>query len=192
MYQWEVEELACVADYLWSLLSSSYDRIEPSFVGIQLPKPPLNEYITRFQSYKRSEDLREAKFQIHSLHMDYLTNLGLPFIHHALSLDRWSMLREMSSRIHYDGQKRSLSTALKGFWNDPSREDWKLIHSYATTRDNRVQFKDTLDGPNEGWLSVYGNTHFVSPYNIRHSLHKLGYVFWDRKRLRSVGFVGTP
>lgn len=189
---WEIEELACVADYLWSLLINSFDRIESTFEGIQLPKPPLNEDITTFQSYQRSQDLREAKFQIHRLHMDYLTNLSLPFIHHALSLDRWDMQREMSSHIYYDGQKRSLSTALEGIWNDASREDWKLIHNYTSTRNHRFRFRDTLDGPNEGWLSVYGNNSFVTPFSIRYTTQILGYVFWDSKRLRGVGFVDTP
>ena len=88
---WELEELSCVADYLRSLLFNCFDRIESSFEGVQLPKPPLNDDVTSFRSYKRSQDLREAKFQIHSLYMDYLTSLSLPIIHHALSLDRWDI-----------------------------------------------------------------------------------------------------
>ena len=191
---WEVEELACVSNYLWSLLSSSFDRVVPNFVGIQLPRSPLNEDFYQVQSYKRSVDLREAKFQIHSLYMDYLTNLSLPFIHHVLPLDRLDMQREMSSHIYYDGQKRSLSTALEGFWNETSIKDSNKIHNYnyTITRNGHVPFKDTLDGPNEGWLKVYGNTHFVSPETIRHTTQSLGYVFWDSKRLRRAGFVDTP
>lgn len=191
---WEIEELACVSNYLWSLLSSSFDRIVPDFVGIQLPRSPLNEDFYQVQSYKRSVDLGEAKFQIHSLYMDYLTNLSLPFIHHVLPLDRLDMQREMSSHIYYDGQKRSLSTALEGFCKETSLEDSNLIHNYISTitRNGHVPFKDTLRGPNEGWLKVYGNTRLVSPQRIGHALQSLGYVFWDSKRLTSVGFVDTP
>lgn len=65
---WEIEELACVENYLWSRLSSSFDRIEPRFVGTQLPESPVDDSETRtFQSYKRSTALSVAKFQIHSL-----------------------------------------------------------------------------------------------------------------------------
>ncbi|KAF6223544.1 hypothetical protein HO133_000387 [Letharia lupina] len=150
--QWEIEELACVEDYRCSLLSNSFDRIESSFVGIQLPEPPLEPAaITSFRSYERSAALREAKFQIHSLYPDYLSNLSLPFLHHALQLDRLNMQREMSSHIYYDGQKRSLSTALEGFWKEMSREDSNLIHNYihAVARNNLFPFKDTIDGSNE-------------------------------------------
>ena len=191
---WEIEELACVANYVRSLLSNSFDRIESNFVGIQLPKPPLNEDTTRFHAHKRAVDLREAKCQIHSLYMDYLTKLSLPFIHHVLQLDRLKMQREMSSHIYYDGQKRSLSTTLDRLWNEISLEDSSLIHNYsgAIARNERFRFKDIVDGPNEGWLCVYGNTHFVSPYRIRDTTQGLGYVFWDSKRLRSAGFVYTP
>lgn len=191
---WEVEELACVANYVWSLLSSCFDRVDLNFVGIQLPRRPLNEDFYQVQSYKRSVDLREAKCQIHSLYMDYLTSLSLPFIHRALALGRLDMQRVISSHIYYDGQKRSLSTALEGFSNETSLQDSTLIHNYndARARDYFSRFKDTLDGPNEGWLKVYGRSLFVSPQRIRHTTQSLGYVFWDSKRLRSEGFVDTP
>lgn len=190
--QWEIEELACVENHLWSLLSSSFDRIVPNFVDIQLHEPPLNDSDT-FQALKRSAQLREAKYQIHSLYMDYLLNLSLPFLHHALQLDRLDMQREMSSHIYYDGQKRSLSTALEGYWKLISRKDNILIRNYmfAVARDNHVLFKDTIDGSNEGWLYVYGNERSIRPYLIRNTTQSLGYVFWDSQRLRNLGFVGS-
>lgn len=190
---YEIEELACVENHLWSLLSSSFDRIEPSFVGIQLPQPPFhNSEIINFQSFQRSTELREAKYQIHSLYTDYLLSLSLPFLHYALRLDRLDMQREMSSHIYYDGQKHSLLTALGGFWKRISPKENNLINGYihAVARNNRFEFKDAADRSNEGWLSLYGNTYFVPPHIIRHTTQSLGYVFWDSQRLRNSGFVG--
>ena len=191
--QWEVEELACVENYLWSLLSDSFDRIEHSFVGIQLPEPPLNDSeLTSCQSHNRSAALREAKFQIHSLYKDYLSNLSLPFLRHALRLDRLNMQREMSSHIYYDGQKRSLSTALEGFWREISGKESNLINNYIheVAYGDGFHFKDRSDCPNQGWLCVYGHSSLVSPYAIRHTTHSLGYVFWDCRRLSKSFFLG--
>ena len=188
----EIEELACVENYLWSQLSSSFDRIECSFEGTQLPERPLDDTkITDYQSYKRSVALREAKFKIHSLYVDDLMSLSLPFLHHALQLDRQNMQREMSSHICYDGQKRSLSTALGGYWKFVSRKEGNLIRNYgrAVARSKTFDFKDTVDGPNEGWLSVYSNTQRVPLYGIRDTIHSLGYVFWDSQRLRDCNFM---
>ena len=120
----EIEELICVETYLWSRLSSTFDQIEPNFVGIQLPEPPLDDSdIPRVQSYSRSVALREAKFTIHSLYADYLLSLSLPFLYHALQLDRLNMQRKMSTHIYYDGQKRSLSTASKWLEEKISHEE---------------------------------------------------------------------
>lgn len=61
---WEIEELACVANYLWSLLSDSFDRVEPVFVDSKLPEPPLDDSETSsLQSFKWSKALREAKYE---------------------------------------------------------------------------------------------------------------------------------
>lgn len=183
---WEIEELACVDNYLWSLLSSSFDRIEAGFVGIKLPEPLVNDSeLTNNQLYSRSMALRVAKSQIHSLYADYLLSLSLPFLHRALRLDRLNMQREMSTHIHYDGQKRSLSTALNGFWKKESRER-DLIRNY--TRTGQVSFKDTVNGPNEGWLCVYKYTSMI-PSSLRRTIQSLGYAFWDSQRLRRYGFV---
>lgn len=189
---WEIEELACVADYLWSLVSDSFDRIEPAFVGLKLPEPPLDGSETSsFQSFARSKKLREAKYEIHSLYEEYLSSLSLPFLHQALRLDRFDMQREMSSHILYHGQEHSLSIALEKLWNEISRRDSNLIHSYvqAVARCSHFPFKDAIDRSNEGWLCVYGNTYSVSPYGIRRTTQALGYAFWDSQRLRSAGFV---
>ena len=101
------------------------------------------------------------------------------------------MQQEMSSHIHYDGQKRSLSTALEGLWKKMYRSERQLIQNYhnAITRGNFLEFNDTIDGSNEGWLCVYGNLQSINPYRIERTTHSLGYVFWDSQRLRESGFV---
>ena len=190
---WELEELACINNYLWSLLSSSFDRIEPAFVGLKLPEPPLDASATSGLSFKRSKALREAKYKIHSLYADQLLTLSLSFLHHALRLERLDMQREMSSHICYHGQKHSLLAAMEGFWNRVvTSRDSNLIHRYihAIADDDCFLFEDAIDRPNEGWLCVYGNTYFVSPYGIRHATQSLGYVFWDSQRLRNADFGG--
>ena len=191
---WEIEELACVENYLWSLLSNAFDRIEPAFVGIQLPAPPLDESEpVQPQTYNRSVALRAARYQIHSLYVDYLLSLSLPFIRYALRLDRLDMQRKISSHIYYDGQKRSLSTALEGLWKMITHIESNMIHNYVQnfTQGGIFLFKDTIHGPNEGWLSVYGNNQSISPYAIKNTTQSLGYVFWDCKRLRISGFLFT-
>ena len=183
---WEIEELRCVDNYLWSRLSNSFDRIENSFIGIQLPEPPLD---LSFQSYIRSTKLREAKFQISSLYLDYLMNLSLPLLYHALRLDRLQMQQVMSSHIFYDSQKRSLSTRLEEYWKMVSRRDGIVLHNYTLANFYQSQFKDTIDRPNEGWLcalSKRGSYRLLT----QNTLQSLGYVFWDSQRLRKAGFVG--
>lgn len=189
---WEIEELGCVVSHLWSLLSHSFDRIEPTFVGSKLPEPPWDDSETRISgSYERSMALRAAKYKIHSLYMDCLMNLSLPFLQHVLRLDRLDMQREMSSHIYYDGQKRSLSTVFEGFWKRMTHKDSSVIHKYYhdIAHDDGFQFQDTIDGSNEGWLYVFGDQD-TSPFRIQSTTRSLGYVFWDSQRLRSSGFMG--
>lgn len=102
------------------------------------------------------------------------------------------MQQELSSHIYYDSQKRSLSTALDGFWKQICLKDRNRIDSYiqANAHNSHFPFEDMISGPNEGWLCVYGNTHGVSPYNIRDTTQSLGYVFWDSQRLRKAWFGG--
>ena len=188
---WEVDELACVENHLWTLLSNTFDRIEPTFVGIRLPVPPLDDPdISSTRSINQSMALREAKYQIHSLYKDYLLNLSLPFVQYALQLDRLSMQREASSRIYYDGQKRSLSTTLEGYRRGFLGKESSLIYNYnlAISRGGPFLFTDALDGPNEGWLCVWGKYHSLSSDRIRNITQSLGYVFWDSARLRGSGF----
>ena len=183
---WEVEELRCVDNYLWSRLSNSFDRIENSFIGIQLPEPPMD---LSLQSYIRSVKLREAKYQISSLYLDYLMNLSLPVLHHALRLDRLGMQQEMSSRIAYDSQKRSLSTRLEEYWRMLSRRDGIVVHDHIHAASRQSPFQDTIDRPNEGWLYALSKrgSYRLSTMN---TLQSLGYAFWDSQRLRKAGFVG--
>lgn len=192
-HHWEIEELACVGNYLWSLFSDSFDRIEASFVGIRLPKPSLDDPQTNNrQSYTRSIALDEAKFTINSIYVDYLLSLSLPLRHHVLQLDRLAMQREISSHIYYDGQKRSLSSALKGFSKMIVREDVDTIRDYiyAFGRSHLFPFINNVERPNEGWLSVYSNAETISPHGLRRTAQSLGYVFWDSWRLRDMGFIG--
>ena len=183
---WEIEELRCVDNYLWSRLSNTFDRIENSFIGIQLPEPPLD---LSLQSYLRSAKLREAKYQISSLYLDYLMNMSLPLLHHALRFDRLRMQQEMSSHIFYDNQKRSLSTRLEEYWRMVSRSDGIVVHNYAHATSHHSQFKDTIDRPNEGWLYALSKrgSYRLSTLN---TVQSLGYVFWDSQRLRKAEFVG--
>ena len=184
---WEIEELRCVDNYLWSRLSNTFDRIENSFIGIQLPEPPLD---LSLQPYIRSAKLREAKYQISSLYLDYLMNMSLPLLHHALQLDRLRMQQEMSSHIFYDSQKRSLSTRLEEYWRLLSRSDGIVVYNYTLGTPHHSQFKDTIDKPNEGWLYALTSKRGSYRFMTLNTVQSLGYVFWDSQRLRKAGFVG--
>lgn len=183
---WEIEELRCVDNYLWSRLSNSFDRIENSFIGIHFLEPSLD---LSSQPYTRSAKLREAKCQISSLYMDYLMNLSLPLLHYALRLDRLRMQQEMSSHIYYDSQRRSLSTRLEEYWRMLSRSDGIVVHDYALDTFHQSQPKDTVDRPNEGWLYALSKRGSYRLLTLN-TLQSLGYVFWDSQRLREAGFVG--
>ena len=189
----EIEELACVDNYLWSLLSNAFDRIDHSFIGIQFPMLLNGSERPKSPSYFRSVALHEAKYGIYSLYVDYLLSLSLSFIHHALRLDRSSMQREILSHFRYDDRRRSLSTALEALWKGISLQERSAIDSYirVVAAGNQIRFNDTVNGPNEGWLCVYSNTAFISPYRSRNTIHSLGYVFWDSQRLRYFGFSGS-
>ena len=192
-HQWEVEELACVASSLSSLLSGSFDRIEPNFVGTQLPRPPFDDSETVDErTHRRAISLREAKYEIHRLYLNYLLSLSLPFLHHALRLNRRSMQQEMSSHIHYDGRKHSLWDGLVGFSMPKSQQVRNVLYNYslALSHDSDFQFNDTTDGPNEGWLHVYTSTEPILGWSIEDTTRSLGYVFWDSQRLRDHRFKG--
>ncbi|KAM0804660.1 hypothetical protein BDR22DRAFT_817744 [Usnea florida] len=183
---WEIEELRCVDNYLWSRLSNTFDRIENSFIGIQLNELPLD---LSLQYYLRSAKLREAKYQISSLYLDYLMNMSLPLLHHALRFDRLRMQQEMSSHIFYDSEKRSLSTRLEEYWRLLSRSDGIVVHDYALATSDHSQFKDTIDRPNEGWLYALSKRGSYRSSTLN-TVQSLGYVFWDSQRLRKAEFVG--
>lgn len=199
---WEIEELACVRDYLLQQLIRVFKRVENRFVGrwmAQFPHEnsdqdvvPLDE-MDEMEADESETDLDDYQaanlpweyfpfFNIvnkrnHPQYMDYIITLGLDFIL-TLLVEPTEQLVVMNCKI-----ERNIRQALQ-----IPLTAWRVLHSYDQMPTSPAI--DALETNNEGWYWA-GVVNPSRSWNRteRLEMRHIGYVFWDRKRLEDSGLL---
>ncbi|KAL8704696.1 MAG: hypothetical protein Q9201_002158 [Fulgogasparrea decipioides] len=178
----EVEEIACIRDYLIRRLWDTFESIEDDALQEDGPGGPIQE----LGQQRKPHDWFSpgAKVQ-HLLFMEYLVSQGLPFLQKV---------------FESDGVRRA-ELVIPNSW---VREDYisdVLTHPVppssvpqdfdAGSYDGEGEFVgDDLDALSQGLL--WANRDKVpSDYGRRsfQGLRQWGYLFWDKKRLQASGVL---
>ena len=207
---WEIEELACIWEYLRSRVGQCFDELEDSCVD--LLAPDLAEVMTRQTGLIfGAEKIRAGtgshptdihchtffkekyrffttiyKQQRHDDYIEYILSLGLPFLRRLFRAGRQKQMR-----LVLDNQ----DTSRQGFFTKAFTK-WRKkgpIRHVRAYDDIPAEGKQSIRGPNAGYrwanegLVQLGGTTYVC--NLHGGLRYLGFAFWDRERLEKAGLL---
>lgn len=182
----DVEEIACIRDYLIMRLWNAFESIEEDALEEKGPDGPIRSLGS---SCKPSDWFSYPAKVKHPLYMEYLMSLGLPVLRKVLQsvgLKRADLVIPNSYL-----RRKYISEALSG----PSYVPSALLQDYDDGRyeDEECDFDDDdLDLISRGLLWANRN-RVPTDYGRRplQGLRQWGYVFWDSWRLQASGVLET-
>ena len=193
---YQIEEIACIRDYLFRRLRGVYDVLENNAV-VSLPVKAMT-----FEHDDESAMARSPFFmftahvqQEQENHLEHLLSLGLPYIRRILDLsgnEQRDMFLHHIDCGHTVGHLETdfLSEALRSLGLNPN-----FVDDYSVFLNMGKGFAPAHDenGYSElpqGWL--WGHYH-REPYKLAadrtKGLRDWGYVFWDYDRLEKSGML---
>ncbi len=184
---WEIEEIACVRDYLVRRLSQVFDQLEDEFVlGVR-----TGTVGWRRRTLPDKWDSQHHWFSVsakddHASYMETLLSLGLPFLRQVFQ----SVGEKRKALVIHNSENKGnfLTAAL----TKPNKREF-AIREYSDAHRSGLMpvFNgDTLQGCNGGWM--WGHAYCLRlmwAEGIMRGLRDWGYVFWDMERLESSGFL---
>ncbi|KAI9837644.1 MAG: hypothetical protein M1837_002931 [Sclerophora amabilis] len=210
---WEIEELACVHQYLVTRLEGVFDRLEDDFVGAVLkdagatspPSEPQSPRSRRWSfNHPRIKNVLEHleyfglnffseadKSLRHDQHIRFLLSRGLVFSKRLLM----SSQDDCKTIVLSTDLQFPRAFLLEAMWQNHPHEPGILKREQDDAfRYRKRHFQsDSLTNCNEGWLWAAGYVACAT-YNLpcKFELRNRGYVFWDRDRLENSGMISTP
>lgn len=192
--QWdpdEIEEIACIKDYVLRRLCTVFDQMEDDLVRGD-PSEPV-----RIAAQASQDDLGSPNWfgslgsAEHNSYMENIMSLGLPFIKEILSAD-WTR----RAKLVFSASKRAggfLSDTMDHFNikaaiedEDPESRRFSPVHFHKS-------YHDTLDQPSLGWHWILLDYKTVSPGRSQtQGPRDWGYIFWDKRRMLAAGVLRKP
>lgn len=181
----EIEELACVREYLMHRLWLVYDRIEDLFVS-------SNDTEIFRKALEAPEDSNWFNWQAKENHTEYMENtllLGLPALQEIIRADSSQCVDTVLS--HSVPPPVSIGQAFhhRGFVSIPGAERLKAV--MAVEAGSRTKFHgDDLTESSIGWLwgEEYWPPRFAAE-SEKKGLRDWGYIFWDKERMNASGVL---
>ncbi|KAI9753605.1 MAG: hypothetical protein M4579_005069 [Chaenotheca gracillima] len=178
---WEVEEIACVRDYIFNLYKEGYREIAEDLMRRGYPRP----LETGKEFY--SDEETELNNCLNDVEQDdraeYCLGSGILFLRRFLSSANFEQRRNL---LLY-GRGVTLAD-LSETLTEPSSD---VIYCNVHDTDERpLHFTEDGHGPNVGW--TWSNRDLVmSNYNhyLTEPLRKWAYVMWDYQRLSELGVL---
>ncbi|KAL9135023.1 MAG: hypothetical protein Q9175_003794 [Cornicularia normoerica] len=191
----QVDEIACIRDYLVRRLRGIYDELENQAVRT-LPVEALT-----FEEFDESAMWRSPFFLFTTQaqhqqqdHLEHLLSLGLPYIRQILESSgeeqRDLFLHHVRGSVVDHLERDFLSKALQCLGLNPNiisdRNAWLGIEKEFTPACDENGYSELP----QGWLWGY---YHLEPSKYAHPAYKglrdWGYVFWDYDRLQESGIL---
>ncbi|OJJ46905.1 hypothetical protein ASPZODRAFT_131811 [Penicilliopsis zonata CBS 506.65] len=181
---WEIEELACVHQYLALLVDDLIKELEDQLVSTVLSCKLLSSELNSNQEDSelvsfnplalRGMDLFSEERRLHLEQcINFLSSLGLDFIYNLLIADRG--VRKQTILAHVGVRREFLPQALSSADNiELMKEPTWLFESSARCNLGWVEFRRFK-------FDRYPDSYGSPP------LRAQGYVFWDERRIHSPG-----
>lgn len=215
---WELEEIACVAQFLTAKVSEMFGKVEDDFVAEVLEKVAPYESQTAHvavtsstvdnaqspESTCRSDDglkmldwfclnfFETSHRRLRqSGHIDFLVSRGLLFVRKLSSMEPKTLRKCVLDSDYKSHSKLRLARTFAYLeFQGGSFE----LERQAKDSGHKIPFTgDTLDDRNLGWSWAFDfepSTWVNAPANL--DLRSQGYVFWDEGRLESLGIPRRP
>ncbi|KAL1985710.1 hypothetical protein VTN96DRAFT_7458 [Rasamsonia emersonii] len=204
---WEQEELACVTQYVVTLVGEIFDKVEDEFVHA------VEEAVATRRHQDGDDNGHDNEDEIHVLmlldlqcmrffkasykqryrvdHIDFVISRGLVFVKKLLSLEplplRQEVLKSAHDREQFIG---NLQVTLACVSNNTRRGISSQQHvpgdSDATSFPAHAE-ADSLTDCNLGWLWAFDYNLVTVDRDANYDLRDQGYVFWDRERFPEGG-----
>ncbi len=200
---WEVEEIACVHQYIISLLEDVFEDVENYFVFAvaTTERPSTSRYLPEGNSAADLDSLEaEAAFcdpevwmfmdhekRYHPQTIEHLATFGFQFLRALLEADntRRTTLINENYKAHYS----NMGDALK----HPPRQDTAMFRRERDGERNFVKLDfegDEYEKRNLAWLwSNQYRPQYGYSQTCNLDLRAWGYVFWDKGRLDRLGIL---
>jgi hypothetical protein len=197
---WQVEELSCINDFIRDKILKKWQEIEDGLHA--LLKDDLSSWDPDQEDQYNSCWEREyffshsVKVNYHEDWQRYLATLSLSELREIFTVEPEALLqivKKHASHYPHDFLTEALNESpYHATFITPKYK----VHEQAPESGIMVQFyEDVIDQPNEGWLWAHGYkpcelyTESIGEFPIGEGLRRVGYVFWDSRRLRDSGIL---
>lgn len=196
---WEIEEMACVHQYITGRLGDVFREVDDHFVNSVRSKQKTSNLRYLPWGDEGSLGLESQEAEAASFRSDdwifiniekriYLASLGLPFLRSLLEADLDSQKHTITE--NYNDRPLSLDRALRlrpqaktGVFETEGWENGQV----------RAFEGDDLHRWNHAWHWAHQNQHEIIYFSKRNApLREWGYVFWDDSRLQRWGILDDP
>jgi hypothetical protein len=212
---WEIEEIACVAQCIATLVGEIFDEVEDDFVraveaaiASRSSQKAMNTQNTwgvdggvlllhcRYPPFFR---LNTKKFR-HNNYLSFVVSRGLVHVKGLLQLE-CNLLRKAVVGSYFDGWEPLPDLQLALFCSRSVKRVTRNDRDAAKLcADNNYEVRASYDADdpflqkcNTGWLWAFGYDLTVININapVNTGLRESGYVFWDRARLERSGLLSS-
>lgn len=191
--RWEIEEIACVRDYLIRRLNGIFDLVEDEFVemnvGATVGLADREHWEDMFVPRQINWFSTSAK-HYHHWYMEYILARGLPFLRQVFQSTGQERMQLVTSNNVYNTE--FLTKALRQPSKDTEYDrDVRKAWGSVAGKVPPEAVRDDLDTFNLGW--VWSHEDRLPPRHAapwQKGLRDWGYVFWDRRRLEASGVIG--
>ncbi|KAG6986476.1 hypothetical protein G7Y79_00081g100710 [Physcia stellaris] len=177
----EVEEIACITDYIRRRLWRIFDLVEDDFVSGDIAGMGHG---TPQASRGNDEDWFGTDGKLsNEMYLESLVSRGLPFLRKLFTADP---LRQAEMVIN-NSQEYSggIEDTFGLLGRDPSFLGWPERNGYYYSSS----YQDSVEEPSMGWHCASEGCAPGSDTNK--GLRDWGYVFWDKRRLTAVIDIGS-
>ena len=205
---WQVEELACIRDYIHDRLRDVFDRLEDDFVlsvivnDFENVNPPYHYDSFCYKSAESVADDLEKEgvgpdrfsdddtffSKGNKSHQgdiaECIMSFGLPFLHELFEAD----IRKQSKLVltNEESGVKFLTEAMKS----PPKITGFYLQESSDVQLNLVFDGDNTEGRNEAWLWAHDFHMWPRAFDRGNKyFREWGYVFWDSLRMRDFGIL---
>jgi hypothetical protein len=188
-YPWEVEQIACVRDFLFRFYSRVYKDVEAEFEAVDLnPKFWLYQFLPVYRQSQWVEMLERYTALYYDNMSEIYMSCGVEL--HAKMIQCGGGPRMTEKRRRYMRERGKLGVQFqKWFLSDALPTCWYLDDDEGDSRP----ILTSENSPNAAWARYVASFEHEAPVNrpsLNHSrvyLRLWGFVMWDQARLEKLG-----
>lgn len=187
--QWdpdEIEEIACIKDYIKRRLCIIFDQMEDDLVRGDPPEPVRIAAQAPEIDFENSNWFGTSGRESHSFFMENIMSMGLSFIRQVFGADRTRCAElVLSASKHAAGFLSDTMDHfnIKGTMKNENGPPFSLANNYKS-------YHDSLDEPSLGWRWILSDYCTINPgISVTQGPRDWGYIFWDKQRMIAAGVL---